>query len=64
MGLNFVKVLLSKNIMRSLDGLKSNLRFDDTRMPFSLDLLCGVRGDCGKGEEMNEDIFIVKEVKF
>lgn len=54
MGLNLGKVLLSKNIRRSLDGLRSNLLFDEKRSPFSRDLLFEATGDSGQDDEMKD----------
>jgi hypothetical protein len=49
--------LLSKNIIRSLDGLMSNFLFDETRRPFSIDFLWQIVGDSGQDEDM-KDIFL------
>jgi hypothetical protein len=43
--------------MRSLDGLRSNFLFDETRRPFYIDLLFERTGDSGQDEDM-KDIFL------
>jgi hypothetical protein len=56
-GFNLVKVLLSKNIIRSLDGLMSNFLFDETRRPFSIDFLLEIVGDSWQDDDI-KDIFL------